>query len=214
MTSTVVMPRRVQRQVGQPLPAGAVFVGTPSKWSNPFRIGVMKAFVNDDDPDDLVVFTPRSPAEVIEAFRWLVSQPRHAETIRAELAGKNLACWCPPDQPCSVDVLLDIANGAPGKAPPWRDPMTFAPPPAQRTTVVHIREQHDVRIGRPGPWGNPFIIGRDGNRAQVIAKYRDWIQTQPELLSQLPELRGKRLACFCSPLACHGDVLAELADAL
>jgi len=72
--------------------------------------------------------------------------------------------------------------------------------------------QKQVYIGRPSKWGNPFVIGKDGNRAGVIAKYADWIKTQPELLRALPEIRGKTLVCFCKPLACHGDVLAKLAD--
>ncbi len=81
------------------------------------------------------------------------------------------------------------------------------------TTVVHCkRAQHDVYIGRPSKWGNPFVVGRDGSRADVIRKYEDWIHTQPHLLAALPELRGKTLGCWCSPAACHGDVLARLAD--
>lgn len=79
--------------------------------------------------------------------------------------------------------------------------------------VVHCkRERYDVYIGRPSKWGNPFEIGRDGrNREQVIAKYREWIQTQPDLMAALPELRGKVLGCWCAPRSCHGDVLVELA---
>lgn len=81
------------------------------------------------------------------------------------------------------------------------------------TAVVHCkRSTYDIYIGRPSKWGNPFCIGKDGNRAEVIAKYRQWITTQPELLASLHELRGKVLGCWCSPLDCHGHVLAELAD--
>jgi Domain of unknown function (DUF4326) len=78
--------------------------------------------------------------------------------------------------------------------------------------VIHKRNMMpgDVFIGRPSKWGNPFVIGKDGDRAEVIAKYRAWIADQPHLLAALPELHGKRLACFCAPQACHGDVLAEL----
>ena len=77
--------------------------------------------------------------------------------------------------------------------------------------VVHCkRSAFDVYIGRPGPWGNPFEIGRDGTRAEVIEKYRAWIVNQGALLARLPELRGKVLGCFCAPAACHGDVLLEL----
>lgn len=88
------------------------------------------------------------------------------------------------------------------------------------TPVANRRSIHrlpgDVYIGRPGPWGNPFSIGRDGSRAEVIEKYRRWI-TGPDrvaaaLRANLRLLRGRRLVCWCAPLPCHGDVLAELAD--
>lgn len=81
------------------------------------------------------------------------------------------------------------------------------------TRVVHVmKETCDVYIGRPGIWGNPFRIGVDGSREEVIEKYRMYIQSRPDLLERVSTLRGKVLGCFCKPLACHGDVLAELAD--
>lgn len=80
--------------------------------------------------------------------------------------------------------------------------------------VVHSkRAPYDVYIGRPSKWGNPFAIGRDGTREQVIAKYEEWLRTQPDLMAALPELHGKVLGCWCAPQACHGDVLARLANA-
>lgn len=83
------------------------------------------------------------------------------------------------------------------------------------TTVVNLRrEPFDVRVDRQSKWGNPFVIGKDGDRFQVIAKYRRWILRQPELIAALPELKDKRLGCFCHPMICHGDVLAEMADNL
>jgi hypothetical protein len=79
--------------------------------------------------------------------------------------------------------------------------------------VVHCkREPFDVYIGRPGKWGNPFVIGKDGTRAEVIAKYREWLLSQPALVAALPELKDKTLGCWCAPQACHGNVLAELAN--
>jgi hypothetical protein len=79
--------------------------------------------------------------------------------------------------------------------------------------VVHCKkEKYDVYIGRPSKWGNPFTIGKDGTREEVIEKYETWIQTQPDLLSSLHELKGKTLACWCAPQACHGDVLVKLAN--
>lgn len=97
------------------------------------------------------------------------------------------------------------------------------------TTVVNIRNSaYDVYIGRggtyrlptgwtlfePSPWGNPFHVTRATPRERAIAKYERWIREQPELMARLPELRGKRLGCFCAPMECHGDVLARLANAL
>lgn len=71
---------------------------------------------------------------------------------------------------------------------------------------------YDIYIGRGSIWGNPFIIGKDGNREEVIEKYEEYLVNSPELLKKLPELRGKTLACFCAPKACHGDVLAKYAS--
>ena len=69
-----------------------------------------------------------------------------------------------------------------------------------------------VVVSRPSKWGNPFKIGRDGTREQVIAKYEEWLMKQPRLLAALPELRGKTLVCWCAPLPCHADVLDRLAN--
>lgn len=76
--------------------------------------------------------------------------------------------------------------------------------------LTHCKNPHDVYIGRPSKWGNPFEIGKDGTRKAVIEKYKSWIQTQPELLASLNELDGKVLGCWCTPLPCHGEVLLEL----
>ncbi len=79
------------------------------------------------------------------------------------------------------------------------------------TRVVNCRRQrYDIYIGRPSKWGNPYVIGKDGNREDVIKKYRQYILRRPDLLAALPELVGKRLGCYCKPLPCHGDVLVEL----
>ena len=81
------------------------------------------------------------------------------------------------------------------------------------TTVVNVRRSKcDVYVGRPTPWGNPFKVGPDGTREEVIAKYEAWLRAQPKLMARLPELRGKVIGCWCKPLACHGDVLARFAD--
>lgn len=83
------------------------------------------------------------------------------------------------------------------------------------TGVVHCRrEPCDIYIGRPSRWGNPFKVGRDGAREEVIAKYRTYVLSRPDLVAVLPDLRGKVLGCWCAPEPCHGDVLAELARRL
>lgn len=108
------MPKRIQRKRsrGWRMPEGAVYVGRQSKWGNPF------------------VLYPLNRTLVVDAFRrllretgawWPVRMPWPAGKIpagapttiadvRRELAGKDLACWCPLDQPCHADVLLEIAN--------------------------------------------------------------------------------------------------------
>lgn len=73
--------------------------------------------------------------------------------------------------------------------------------------------KNSVYIGRPSKWGNPFVIGKDGTREEVIAKYREWLLSQPEKVEAVKrELAGKDLVCFCSPKTCHGDILIELAN--
>jgi hypothetical protein len=67
------------------------------------------------------------------------------------------------------------------------------------------------RLAR-SPLANPFRIGVDGDREQVIAKYRDYLLARTDLLALLPDLQGKRLGCWCNPLPCHADIIAELAD--
>lgn len=72
-----------------------------------------------------------------------------------------------------------------------------------------------VLIDRRTRWGNPFVIPRDGDRAQVIERYRRWLWTQIRdgkiTAEDLAALHGKHLACHCAPLACHGDVLETAA---
>ncbi len=65
-----------------------------------------------------------------------------------------------------------------------------------------------VRVDRATPWRNPFVLGRDGDRATVIARYRDGhLLVRADLLARLGELRGKALGCWRAPQPCHADVL-------
>jgi hypothetical protein len=82
------------------------------------------------------------------------------------------------------------------------------------TKIAHCKkEKYDVYIGRPAYFGNPFEIGKDGNRKEVIEKYKDWfimqIKTNHTFRIQLDKLKGKTLGCWCKPLACHGDIIAN-----
>ena len=98
-----------------------------------------------------------------------------------------------------------------------------SPAPRTGTTrVVHCkRESYDVYIGRGrgSIWGNPFTFKPGTTAPHVMATreaaveaYRVWILRQPDLLARVKELRGKVLGCWCQPAACHGEVLARLAD--
>ena len=92
-----------------------------------------------------------------------------------------------------------------------------------RDKVVHCRKApFDVYVGRKsggapagatGEWGNPFAMRGEGDRQRVIEQYAEWLRSQPELCARARrELRGKVLGCWCAPLACHGHVLAEVAN--
>lgn len=92
----------------------------------------------------------------------------------------------------------------------------------KKCTVVHNKkEKFDVYIGRPSKWGNPFTH-KQGTLAEFIRptredsieSYRKWLTEGKgqHLLKDLDELKGKILGCWCKPLSCHGDVLAELVN--
>ena len=80
------------------------------------------------------------------------------------------------------------------------------------TRVVNkYKEEYDVYIGRGTKWGNPYVIGQHGSRDEVIAKFKKdlWQKMKAGTITytDLLELKGKRLGCFCKPQPCHGDVL-------
>lgn len=91
------------------------------------------------------------------------------------------------------------------------------------TKVVNLRkEKYDVYIGRPSKWGNPYShletsTGKFkvATRQEAVDRYREWIMApeQATLRAQIKTLKGKALGCYCKPKACHGDILAEMADA-
>lgn len=82
------------------------------------------------------------------------------------------------------------------------------------TRLVNVTyDKCDVYIGRGSPFGNPFVIGVDGDRAEVIRKYsihlQERLKIEPAFEKQLLRLAGKTLGCHCAPMACHGQVLVE-----
>jgi hypothetical protein len=91
---------RLERKKGWRKPAGAVVVARPSRWGNPFRIG-----------------TDGDRVQCVARFREALLSGRLSFTtgdVRRQLAGRDLACWCPADGPCHADVLLAAANGPGG----------------------------------------------------------------------------------------------------
>ncbi|MFJ2506300.1 DUF4326 domain-containing protein [Microbacterium sp. NPDC087592] len=119
------MPERIQlsRKKGWRKPENTVVVARPSKWGNPYKVGgeiVIRAYEDEGRFIGNVVQTVRiTPGVAVQMYRdfwmtnWAIGDrpsnrpgPREVEDLR----GKNLACWCPLDQPCHADVLLEIAN--------------------------------------------------------------------------------------------------------
>ena len=81
-----------------------------------------------------------------------------------------------------------------------------------RAYVVHCKKApYDVYIGRPGEWGNPFVIGKDGTREEVVKKFEHSLSNEMKKRIR-EELKGQVLGCFCDPLLCHGHVLARIAN--
>lgn len=85
-------------------------------------------------------------------------------------------------------------------------------------TLVHNKYKNTapagaVYIGRGSGYGNPFVIGKDGTREEVCAKFEKMLMASPEQISFIKRtLKGKHLVCFCAPKKCHGDILARIAN--
>lgn len=93
--------------------------------------------------------------------------------------------------------------------------------PAGISAIPHVLNLRDIRgplpsnaryCGRPSPWGNPFVIGRDGTRDNVCDKHEAWLPTQPSLMAMVPALAGQDLVCHCAPERCHCNFLRRLAN--
>jgi len=115
-------PQRIQRKrtKGWRMPEGAVYVGRPTKWGNPWQVGGDAQIVMRDTPKGEVQrlsLVRMWPALVVSLYRLYIT---HASIYDigldakrldlSELRGKDLACWCPLSSPCHADVLLELAN--------------------------------------------------------------------------------------------------------
>ena len=69
-----------------------------------------------------------------------------------------------------------------------------------------------VYVGRPSKWGNPYAISGEITREKAVEYYRQHVRGKEEAIRT--ELRGRDLVCFCAPLACHADILLEIANDL
>jgi hypothetical protein len=110
-------PRRIQRKraKGWRMPEGAVYVGRPTVYGNPWGIEDARAWgVPVERRWEWVVGkyaedAKRGVFDYIQSERFVT-----LAEMRSELAGKDLACWCPPDRPCHADVLLGLGNARGG----------------------------------------------------------------------------------------------------
>lgn len=101
-------PRKVRRRYGLPVPEGAVFTGTGSKWMTPFVVGVPRVIRDADGKAVKVV--PGSEDEAFALYRWYLGVSGLEAEAAEELRGRDLCCWCLPETPCHTDVLLELAN--------------------------------------------------------------------------------------------------------
>ncbi len=75
---------------------------------------------------------------------------------------------------------------------------------------VYIGRKNSRYGLRDSKWRNPYPLKKEIEREQILAKFREYILSRPDLVAQLGELEGKILVCWCKPKPCHGDILVEL----
>ena len=107
------MPQRIQlrRTKGWRKPPGAIIVARPSRWGNPYRVEDYEADWPEADERERRRMAVSDFRGMVEG-RWECEGHIYpmASAIPRELRGHDLACWCPLDQPCHADVLLELAN--------------------------------------------------------------------------------------------------------
>jgi hypothetical protein len=128
-----VSPQRIQRkrQRGWRMPEGAIYVGRPSRWGNPFSVGDNMMYPHPGTlggtrprveliyaPGEYSWFDVRPIADAAEAVAHFAEWVRYeslgtefaCRTWLSDLRGRDLACWCPLDRACHADELLRLAN--------------------------------------------------------------------------------------------------------
>jgi hypothetical protein len=114
---TAEKPKRIQRRrtKGWRMPENAVYVGRPTRWGNPWKAGSTGWTIKPGGLRDREPHPPLTHEQAVESHRnaeeHFYQDPAALAQLRKDLGGKDLACWCPLDQPCHADVLLELANG-------------------------------------------------------------------------------------------------------
>lgn len=121
---TMTQPKRIQRErtKGWKMPEGAIYVGRPTKWGNPFKVGqIVSHLLTDHDwasgrysrmgdcdsfKDRVIDITLSLRLFAIRSFY----DPAWRFSIKKELRGRDLGCWCKEGEPCHADILLELAN--------------------------------------------------------------------------------------------------------
>jgi len=100
------------------MPAGATYVGRPTRWGNPWKVGCTSWTVGPGGFINREPHPPLTAEQAVESYRNSIEHdPDLVAIIRSELGGRDLACWCPlvdgdgNPVPCHADALLEISNG-------------------------------------------------------------------------------------------------------
>lgn len=164
-------------------------------------------YVRPNDIEKMAVSYGRSPQDIEAAlvmYDRVVGYSRQTASTSSDLINQfldycALAAQATPERKfIYMDTKVIHVTEAP-----------IRPDPSLPAGLTNPDPANYVFIGRPSKWGNPYIIGVDGNREECIRRYESFLTGNKLLMQSLPELAGKTLGCFCKPKACHGDVLVQ-----
>lgn len=140
-------PVRIQRRRtrGWRMPEGAVYVGRPTKWGNPFPLDRYKPGAHlpsgeiDDDPPTNKDWKRMAARWAMQDYReWCLEEVKAGRLSLDELRSRDLACWCAVGEPCHADVLLELANSPSGRMQaPWTPAEVEALNEYQRRGEMH-----------------------------------------------------------------------------